>query len=149
MLAANPYLNFNGNAEDAFNFYRTVFGGEFQSLIRFSDFPDNPMGVPEHEMNKIAHIALPLGNGNLLMATDVLSVWNPLMPGNNFYIAIETETPEEADRLFDALAEGGKVAMGLERTEWAEKYGDCTDRYGVQWMIMYTGSVQFGGSNGH
>src|SRR5687768_13009534 len=108
MISANPYLNFKGNTEEAFMFYRSVFGGEFISLIRFSDFPDNSMGVAEVELNKIAHIALPLGPHNMLMATDVVSSWNrPSHSGNQFYISLEMESAAEADRIFSALSVGG------------------------------------------
>lgn len=137
MRAANPYLNFKGNTEEAFNFYRSVFGGEFRQLMRFRDFADNPMGVAEHELDKIAHIALPLGPNAVLMGTDALESW-PFTMGNNFYITLDAESGEEADRLFDALSAGGQVEMALEKTEWAEKYGHCVDRYGARWMVIYS-----------
>jgi PhnB protein len=102
------------------------------------------MTVAAQDRDKIAHIALPLGDGNILMGTDALeSMGKPLTVGNNFYIALEAESEEEADRLFDALADGGSVEMALQRTEWAEKYGSCVDKYGVQWMVSYTGEVVF------
>jgi PhnB protein len=146
MIKAHPYLNFDGNTEEAFTFYRSVFGGEFSAVIRFRDFPDNVMGVSESELDKIAHIALPLGEDTLLMATDVVgSMPVALTVGNNFYIAIEPESAEEADTLFNALSAGGRIAMPLQQTEWAEKHGSFADRFGVQWMIDYTGSAEFGG----
>jgi PhnB protein len=137
MKAANPYLNFKGNTEEAFEFYRSVFGGEFLQVMRFRDIGDNPMGVAEHELDKIAHIALPLGPNAVLMGTDALESW-PLTMGNNFYITLDAESGEEADRLFDALSEGGQVEMALQKTDWAEKYGHCVDRYGAQWMVLYS-----------
>jgi PhnB protein len=144
MQAANPYLYFDGNTEEAFTFYRSVFGGEFDSLVRYGTFGDNPMGVPEEELEKIAHIALPLGPHNLLMGTDIVSSMpGKLAPGNNFTIAVSPENGEEADALFDALAAGGEVEMPLQKTEWAEKHGQCTDRFGIQWMVSYAGSVVF------
>lgn len=145
MKAANPYLNFSGNAEEAFTFYRSVFGGDFLGVVRFRDFPDNGMGVPEADLDKIAHIALPLGEGNLLMATDVVGSWKTPTLGNNFYIHLEAESREEAERLFGALSQGGEIEMPLQATEWAEQYGVCADRFGVQWMVSYTGDVQFTG----
>ena len=145
MMTANPYLNFAGNTEAAFTFYRSVFGGEFVDLMRFRDFPNNEMGVPEHELDRIAHVSLPLGPNNLLMGTDVLEGWHALSAGNNFFIALEAESEAEADRLFGELSGGGRTDMPLQRTSWAEKYGSCTDRFGVQWMVMYTGSVRFPG----
>jgi PhnB protein len=141
MKAANPYLNFPGNTEEAFNFYKSVFGGEFQSLVRFGDFPDNSMRVPEHELHKIAHIALALGPDNVLMATDTLESWPPLTAGNNFSILLDVESVAEAERLFDGLSAGGTAEMPLQATAWAEKYGHCSDRFGIQWIVMYTGAV--------
>ena len=144
MKSANPYLNFNGNTEEAFNFYKSVFGGEFLAVVRFKDFGPNPMATPEKDRDKIAHIALPLGGGVMLMATDALeSHGQVLRMGNNFYITLEPDTADEADRVFNALSAGGTVEMEMQKTEWAEKYGICADRFGVQWMISYTGSVQF------
>lgn len=146
MKAANPYLNFAGNTEEAFNYYRSVFGGEFLALLRFRDFDDNAMRVPEAELDKIAHVALPLGNSSVLMGTDVVSSMPvTLRMGNNFYITVEPESAEEAVKLFAALADGGRILMPLQQTAWAEKHGSCTDRFGVQWMVDYTGTVQFSG----
>jgi PhnB protein len=144
MKAVNPYLNFPGNTREAFDFYRSVFGGEFLAVLRFRDFGENTMGIPDEEMDRIAHIALPLGPNNILMATDVVGNRQELKVGNNSYITIEAESVEEADRLFDGLSAGGRVEMPLQQTQWAEKYGICIDRYGVQWMIDYTGNVRFG-----
>jgi PhnB protein len=145
MISANPYLNFKGNAEEAFTFYRQVFGGEFVSVIRFRDFPDNSMGVAEAELDKIAHIALPLGPNNLLMATDVVTSWSrPFERGNHCYISLEAESAAESDALFNALSRDGTIEMPLQETEWAERYGICIDRFGVQWMVNYTGDKQFG-----
>ena len=144
MKAANPYLNFEGNTEEAFNFYKSVFGGEFAALIRFGDFPDNTMGVADADISKIAHVALPLGSDNMLMGTDVVDTMpTKLYIGNNFYITLTPESAEEADALFDALSEGGTIEMPLQKTEWAEKHGSCADKFGVQWMIDYAGSVDF------
>lgn len=145
MKTANPYLNFPGNTEEAFTFYKSVFGGEFHALIRFKDFGDNAMGVPQNELNRIAHIALPLGEGNVLMGTDVVtSHRKSLTVGNNFYVMLEAEDGQEAHRVFEGLSANGQVEMALQKTEWAEKYGTCTDKFGVQWMVSFTGNVQFG-----
>lgn len=145
MISANPYLNFKGNTEEAFQFYRQVFGGEFVSLIRFRDFPDNNMGVAETELDKIAHIALPLGPHNLIMATDVVDSWGrPYTRGNHSYISLEVESAAEGKRIFEALSQGGTVEMPLQTTEWAERYGCCSDRFGVQWMVNFTGGKTFG-----
>lgn len=146
MKTANPYLNFYGNTEEAFNFYKSVFGGEFRALIRFKDMPGMPGldKMSDDDQNKIMHVALPVGNGNILMATDVLDSFDrSLNIGNNIYISLETDSAEEADRLFDALSEDGQIEMPLQKTGWADKYGSCIDKFGVQWMVNYTGNAQF------
>lgn len=143
MKAVDPYLNFNGNAEEAFTFYRSVFGGEFVGGIRrFEDFGENHMGLSGEELKRVAHIALPLGGG-MLMASDILeSQGHRLAMGNNTYISLEADTEEEAERVFAALAENGRTEMPLQRVPWAEKYGVCADRFGVQWMMSYTGDAR-------
>lgn len=146
MQAMNPYLNFDGNAEEAFRFYKSVFGGDFALVVRFKDMGGGPPGAPVHELERIAHIALPLGADRVLMASDILpSQGHSLTVGNNFYISVSPETGAEAERWFQALSQGGRAEMGLQQTEWAEKFGTCTDRFGVQWMVNYAGSVQFPG----
>ena len=147
MKSANPYLNFPGNTEEAFNFYKSVFGTEFLAVVRFRDFPGNAMGAADKDLDKIAHIALPLGGGSMLMATDTIESFpRPLVVGNNFYITLEPDDAAEAERLFTALSAGGTVEMPLQKTEWAEQYGSLCDKYGVQWMVSYTGAAQFGGA---
>ena len=99
--------------------------------------------MPEEDQNKIMHISLPIGKENILMATDVVeSFGRPLEIGNNVYFNLETESAGEADRLFSALSEGGHIEMALQKTGWAEKYGSCVDKYGIRWMVNYTGNVQ-------
>jgi PhnB protein len=143
MRTANPYLNFPGNTLEAFEFYRSVMGGEFAGVMRYRDFDDEEMQVPEADLDRIAHIALPLGPDTLLMGTDTLaSMGHTLTPGNNFYIALEADSPDEATRVFDDLSAGGRVEMALQSTSWARLYGSLTDRFGVQWMVMYTGEPQ-------
>lgn len=143
MKAVSPYLNFAGHTEEAFEFYRTVFGGEL-SIVRFRDFADNSMDVPEEDLDKIAHVGLPLTDGSMLMGTDALeSLGQELTAGNNFSITLEAESGEEAVRLFDALSEGGEVEMPLAATEWAETFGSCIDRYGVRWQLNYAGDKEF------
>lgn len=145
MKTANPYLNFKGNTLQAFEFYRSVFGGEFQAVLRFRDFGDNGMGIPEQDLDKIAHVALPLGSG-LLMGTDVVDgMPGHFTVGTNVHIALEPDSADEAARLFNGLADGGQVQMPLQATAWAEQYGSLVDRFGVQWMVSYAGSVKFGG----
>jgi PhnB protein len=145
MKSVNPYLYFAGNTEEAFNFYKSVFGGEFLMVLRYRDFPGNSMGVAEGELDRIAHIGLPLGEADVLMGTDAVGD-QALTMGTNIHLTIEPESAEEAERLFAALSAGGRVAMPLHRTEWAEKHGACVDRFGIQWMLDYTGNVEFSGA---
>lgn len=143
-MKANFYLNFDGTTEEAFAFYRSIFGGEYLGVLRFRDFGEEAMGATGSDLDKIAHIALPLGDGNLLMGTDVIaSMPMTLTAGNNFSIMLETDTADEADSFFGALSAGGSTVMPLERSAWAEKFGELEDRFGVRWMISYTGDVEF------
>ena len=140
MITINPYLNFNGNAEEAFNFYKSVFGGEFTSLQRFKDIPEMPDGkaLSESDKEKIMHITLPMGKVNMLMASDILeSFGQTKAEGNNFYISINAESREEADRLFKGLAEGGKIEMPIGDTFWGAYFGTLSDKFGIKWMFHY------------
>ena len=140
MKIAHPYLYFDGNTEEAFNFYKSVFGVEFISVSRFKDFGDNSMDLSDEELNKIAHIGLHLGSGVYLMGNDsVSSMKKNIIMGNNFYITIDPESSDEADKLFEGLSNGGEIEMPLQKTEWAEKYGSLIDKFGVQWMINFEG----------
>ena len=146
MTTVHPYLNFPGNAEEAFEFYRSVFGGELASLVRFRDFGEDGMGVGPENLDKVAHIGLALGGGVYLMASDALEASpKKLTVGNNFYITLQPDEADEARRLFDGLSAGGEVEMPLQRTGWAELYGSFVDKFGVQWMINFEGEVTFGG----
>lgn len=138
MKAVNPYLNFNGNTEEAFGFYQTVFGGELQ-VDRYKDLDDN-MGATGEDLEKIANVTLPIGNGTKLMGTDALeSMGQTLTVGNNFYINLETESEEETEELFNGLSAGGEVEMPLQETVWAKKFGMMTDKYGIRWMLYFPG----------
>jgi PhnB protein len=138
MKTVNPYLNFPGTTEQAFNFYKSVFGGEFTSLQRFKDTPEANR-VAAQDADKIMHIALPIANGNVLMATDAIeSMGHALKEGNNFYLSLETESEDEANKLFDKLSANGKVAMPMAKTFWGSYFGMVNDKFGVQWMISYT-----------
>ncbi|WP_149194371.1 VOC family protein [Luteimonas suaedae] len=141
MKTANPYLNFDGNAREAFDHYRSVFGGEFAMSMCFREFGGESMGLSGDMLDRIAHIALPLGD-SLLMASDVTRPGD-FKIGTNTYVAVEADSGEEADRVFDGLSAGGRVEMPLQKVEWAEKFGICVDRFGVQWMVSHTGDVQF------
>ncbi len=138
MAKLNAYLNFPGNAEEAFNFYRSVFGGEFRSLVRFKDMPVPGVKLPKEDETKIMHIALPMGANDVLMASDALaSLGRKLVKGNNVYLSIFPDSREEADRIFNALAAGGSVEMPLATQVWGDYYGSFTDRFGVQWMVDF------------
>lgn len=137
MAQMNPYLNFDGNAEEAFNFYKAVFGGEFLAIHRMSDAPGTE-NLPASEKNRLMHISLPVGNGVVLMASDTLpSAGHVLSQGNNVHLSLHPESREEADRLFAGLSAGGKVEMPLQDTFWGAYYGNFTDRFGIRWMINY------------
>jgi PhnB protein len=137
MKTVHPYLNFAGNTEEAFTFYRSVFGGEFTGISRFRDMGGAEMGIPEDELDRVANMGLPLANGVMLMGTDTVSTWQTLTQGNNAYIMLDCESAEEAQRLFSALSAGGRVEMELQKTEWAKLYASFVDRFGVQWMVYY------------
>jgi len=137
MAQINPYLNFPGTTEEAFNFYKSVFGGEFAMLQRFGDTPEADK-VPAGIRNKIMHVSLPIGKGNVLMATDAVEEMGfKLSQGNNVYICISPDTKDEADRLFNGLSAGGKVNQPLKDQFWGGYYGDFTDKFGVKWMVNY------------
>ncbi len=137
MAIINPHYNFNGNAEEAFNFYKSVFGGEFATIMRFKDLASEEFPVSESEANKIMHIALPIG-GNVLMGNDV-----PEMLGktnereNRSKIAIGAASKEEADKLFNGLSAGGEVEMPMADSPWGSYFGMFRDKYGIEWMIDY------------
>lgn len=133
-MQINPYLNFQGNTEEAFNFYKSIFGGEFEGLMRFKDGPADPKLTPE-ELEKIMHISLKIGESSL-MGTDCLTSFNQkVVFGNNNSLCINPATKEEADRIFTALSAGGKVDMPMAEMFWGDYFGSFTDKFGVLWMI--------------
>ena len=137
MTKLETYLNFNGNAEAAFRFYRSVFGGEFTSLVRFQDMPMAGVTIPEADAGKIMHIRLPIGQSTL-MGTDILeSMGMKLNPGNNVHVFIAPDSKEEADRIFTALSDGGEIDMPMTDQPWGDYYGSFRDKFGVQWMINF------------
>jgi PhnB protein len=137
MALINPYINFNGNAEEAFNFYRSVFGGEFAEIMRFKDMASDAFPVAEHEANKIMYIALPIGK-NVLMANDVPeSMGRTNENENRSKISISAESKEEADRLFNGLSAGGQVEMPIQDSPWGSYFGMFRDKYGIEWMVDF------------
>jgi len=138
MTKLNVYLNFAGQSEEAFGFYRSVFGGEFSSLIRFKDMPMPGVDLPKEAEDKMMHIALPVGN-DILMASDALeSMGQKLVPGNNSYISVHLDSKDEASRVYQALSAGGAVEMAIADQSWGDYWGSFTDKFGVQWMVSYT-----------
>ena len=139
MTRVHSYLNFAGNAEEAFEFYRSVFGGEFSSLVRFGDMPIEGVEIPDEDRGKIMHVSLPLGEDDILMASDTLpSLGQELRPGNNVYVSVHPQSKEEADRIFNALSAGGEIEMPIADQMWGDYYGSFTDKFGVQWMVNYS-----------
>lgn len=137
MALINPHINFNGNAEEAFNFYKSVFGGEFAKIIRLRDIASPEFPVSESEANKILHIALPIG-GNLLMANDVPEHLGRVNENENrSKISVSAGSKEEADKLFSGLSEGGKIEMPIADSPWGSYFGMFRDKYGIEWMIDY------------
>ncbi|HYE22498.1 MAG TPA: VOC family protein [Verrucomicrobiae bacterium] len=136
-MKVNTYLNFAGNTEEAFNFYKSVFGGEL-SIFRFKDMPMEGFSIPKEDEGKIMHVSLLIGD-NTLMGTDSLeSLGQKLVQGNNMYISVHPDTKEEADRIFNALSEGGAVEMPIGDQVWGDYYGSFKDKYGVGWMVNYS-----------
>ncbi|MGI0105579.1 VOC family protein [Salinimicrobium sp. WS361] len=140
MEKLNPYLTFPGNCEEAFNFYKSVFGGEFSYIGRFRDIPsEEGLSIPEDRMNKIMHIVLPLGEKCTLMGSDCDDGWCPEVEvGNNVSLSINTESREKADQLFENLCREGKITMQIGDVFWGSYYGMCTDKFGVTWIINYS-----------
>ena len=137
MALINPYINFNGNAEEAFNFYKAAFGGEFANITRFKDMPSSEHPISEKEADKIMHIALPIG-GNILMGNDVpefMGKVNELEHRSKIFISAERR--EEADRLFKALSAGGSVEVPMDDSPWGSYFGMFRDKYGIEWMIDF------------
>jgi PhnB protein len=139
MLSINPYLNFAGNTEDAFKFYKSVFGGDFSAVMRFKDSPDTASRIPEKEKNMLMHIALPVGKWNALMATDaVASMGHTFVVGDNIQLALEAETKEEAQKVFQGLSSGGTVKLPMRDMSWGAYFGMLKDKFGIHWMVSYT-----------
>ena len=139
MAAINPWINFNGNAEEAFTFYKSVFGGEFAKVIRFKDLASPEFKVPEKEENKIMQIALPIGTGTMLVANDVPEVLGRVEEHENrSKILVSTESKEEADRLFTGLSAGGEVEGPMGDSPWGSYAGMFRDKYGIEWIIEFS-----------
>jgi len=141
MKAVNIYLQFNGNCEEAFNFYKNVFQSEFLGIFRYRDIPvsgDMP-SIPEKDMDKIENISMKINGHFILMGADVSPFGrSSFMRGNNFSIYLEAENKDEAGRIFTGLSLQGAVLMPLQTAHWGDLFGICTDRFGVSWMINFS-----------
>lgn len=139
MATINPWINFNGNAEEAFTFYKSVFGGEFSKIVRFKDIASAEFQVPEKEENKIMHIALPIGTGSKLIANDVPEIMGRVNEHENrSKILVNTESKEEADKIFAGLSAGGEVEGPMGDGPYGSYMGTFRDKYGIEWIIEFT-----------
>jgi PhnB protein len=140
MAAINPYLIFNGNCEEAFLFYQSVFGGEFPYVGKFNDMPANAAGagaISEEDKNRIMHISLPIGKDSILMGSDSNEASGDVTFGANVSISINTESKQEADKLFDGLSAGGNPFMPMSQTFWGAYFGMFVDKFGIHWMVNF------------
>ncbi len=137
MTTINPYLTFNGTCEAAFNFYKSVFGGDFTYVGKFKDMPENPdYPVSDVDKEKIMHITLPFSKETNLMGSDSSEAFGQAtVQGNNFTVSINTDSVEEIKRIYNALSEGGKIRMPLSKTFWEAWFGQFTDKFGIHWMV--------------
>jgi PhnB protein len=137
MALINPHINFNGNAEEAFLFYQSVFGGKFAKVMRFKEMSSAEFPVAENEANKIMHIALPIGN-NILMGNDVPEIMGKTNENENrSKISISAESREEADKLFKGLSAGGTIEMPITDSPWGSYFGMFRDKFGIEWMVDF------------
>ena len=142
MATTNPWINFNGNAEEAFTFYKSVFGGEFTKIIRFKDLASAEFKPSENEENKIMYIALPIGKSNLLIANDVPAVMGRVNERENrSKILVSADSKEEADRLFAGLSAGGAVEGPMGDSPWGSYAGMFRDKYGIEWIIEFSSNT--------
>lgn len=138
MPLINPHINFNGNAEEAFSFYKSVFGGGFAKVIRFKDLAGPEFPVSEKEENKIMHIALPIGKNSMIMGNDVPEILGRTNENENrSKIVINTESKEEADKLFNGLSAGGQIEFAMGDSPWGSYFGSFRDKYGIEWIVEF------------
>lgn len=137
MAKLNPYLNFDGTAEEAFKLYRSVFGGEFQGgVMRMGDAPGTE-NLSDDEKKRVMHVSLPIGS-DVLMGSDIVpSMGHKLNQGNNYYVSVTPSSREEADRIFAALSEGGKIEMPMADQFWGDYFGSLVDKFGIRWMVNF------------
>ena len=142
MRAINPWINFNGNAEEAFTFYKSVFGGEFTKIVRFKELASEDFQIPENEANKIMYIGLPIGKQNMLIANDVPEFMGKVNEQENrSKIAVSAESREEADDVFNGLSAGGEVEGPIGDSPWGTYAGMFRDKYGIEWIVEFDQSL--------
>jgi PhnB protein len=139
-MKIHPYLNFDGKAEEAFRFYATVLGGQLTEFHRFGSMPsDGGFQLTDEQKNRVMHVGLELPDGQMLMASDTLAGMGPdPVQGNTFNISVHPDSKADADRIFNALAEGGRITMPIADQFWGDYFGGVTDRFGVHWMVNYS-----------
>lgn len=139
MATVNPYLIFNGNCEEAFLFYKSVFGGEFPYIGKFGDMPadENTPKLSESDANRVMHVTLPIGKETILMGSDSNTASGDVKFGHNISISINTDSIAEADKLFNGLSAGGHVSMPMNKTFWGAYFGMFTDKFGIDWMVNF------------
>jgi PhnB protein len=138
MALVNPYIHFNGNAEEVFTFYKSVFGGEFEKVSRYKDISSPEFPIAENDANRIMHITLPIGKSNVLMGSDVLQMMGQVTENDSRNtVFINAESKEEADKLFNGLSEGGKVEMPISYGPWGNYFGMFADKFGIEWMVDF------------
>lgn len=138
MTSINPYLTFNGNCEEAFTFYKSVFGGEYAHIGRYGEMPPGEYPLPDSEANKIMHVSLPISSETVLMGSDSSEAFGQTtVMGNNISISVNTETKDEAFRIFEQLSAGGQVTMPIDKTFWGAWFGMFIDKFGINWMVNF------------
>ena len=142
MAQLSPYLTFNGNCIEAFDFYRSVFGGEYSTIMKYGDIPATEPAMPGADPEKLVHISLPISAETVLMGCDMPASYGQAVFGSNFAISINTASKEETEKLFNGLSEGGKVNMALGDTFWGAYFGMAVDKFGIQWMVSYDKNSQ-------
>lgn len=135
MATVNPYIYFNGNCEEAFNFYKTVFQKDFTYIGRYKDVPSTDRQVFQETDEKIMHVSLPISQKTVLMGADNTEAYNELLAFSNFSLIVHTDEKEEADRLFNELSNGGQIKMPMNLTFWGSYYGICIDKFGIMWKL--------------
>jgi len=138
MAQINAYLTFNGNCEEAFNFYKSIFGGEYKQISRFKDMPPMPgMELPENAMERIMHISLPVSKETILMGSDANPAFDDVKIGQNISMSVGADSQEEADKIFQGLSAGGQITMPIADMFWGSYFGMLVDRYGITWMVNF------------